>query len=115
MARTSLLQLSSKDEGSAEDGNSSGKSNNLPFFLDLQTKGGVVFYTVALFVVPILAYQVAVNVLGVDYIDAGRWIGIGFTVICTLAWVSTYIFRVATKDMTYVSDLLSSETKAAYS
>lgn len=93
---TTALRLSSADDNDAKKG-------GLPFFLDPSTKGGVVFYTLALFVVPILAYQFAVGVAGVDYIVAGRWIGIGFTVACTLAWVSTYIFRVATKDMTYVS------------
>lgn len=90
---TSLRMTSSDDKS----------GGGLPFFFDISTKGGVVFYTILLFVVPIMAYQFATGVLGVDMIDAGRWIGVGFTVLCTLAWVSTYIFRVATKDMTYVS------------
>jgi len=97
---TTALRLSAQDDGENP------KSGNLPFFLDPATKGGVVFYTIALFVVPLMAYNVAVGPLGADPIDAGRWIGIGFTVVCTLAWVSTYIFRVATKDMTYVSTAL---------
>ena len=32
-------------------------------------------------------------------------IGVGFTVFTTVLWVSTYIFRVATKDMTYAKQL----------
>lgn len=71
--------------------------------LDPGTKGGALFLSLVLFVVPILVYQVIVNVFGVDGIEAGKWIGVGFTAFTTILWVSTYIFRVATKDMTYVS------------
>jgi len=39
----------------------------------------------------------------VDEIEAGRDIGVGFSVVTMILWGSTYIFRVATKDMTYVS------------
>lgn len=42
---------------------------------------------------------------GFDEIETGKWIGIGFTVLATLGWVSTYLFRVATKDMTYAKQL----------
>lgn len=38
-----------------------------------------------------------------DEIEAGRDIGVGFSVVTMILWGSTYIFRVATKDMTYVS------------
>lgn len=79
-----------------------GTTNKLPFFLDPGTKGGAVFLSLVLFIVPILGWQFCVAVLGYDALDAGRWIGVGFTVLATLAWVSTYVFRVATKDMTYV-------------
>jgi Protein of unknown function (DUF3007) len=76
---------------------------NLPFFLDPNTKGGVLVLMTALFAVTWLGYQFIVNVLGYDEIDAGIGVGMGFTVISTLAWMSTYLFRVVTKDMTYVS------------
>jgi len=45
------------------------------------------------------------EVFGVDGIEAGKWIGVGFTFFTTVLWVSTYIFRVATKDMTYAKQL----------
>lgn len=77
--------------------------NNLPFYLDPGTKGGAMFLSLVAFTVPILFYQFVTNVFHVDGIEAGKWIGGGFTVVATLAWVGTYIFRVATKDMTYVS------------
>lgn len=76
--------------------------SNLPMLLDPGTKGGALFLSLVLFVVPILVYQIIVNFFGVDGIEAGKWIGVGFTAFTTLLWVSTYIFRVATKDMTYV-------------
>jgi Protein of unknown function (DUF3007) len=79
------------------------EKSNLPFFLDPNTKGGVLVLMTALFAVTWLGYQFIVNVLGYDEIDAGIGVGMGFTVISTLAWMSTYLFRVVTKDMTYVS------------
>lgn len=72
--------------------------------LDPGTKGGVLFLGLILFIVPIVGYNVA-TALGVDETEAGRWIGVGFTVVTSLAWASTYIFRVATKDMTYAKQL----------
>jgi Protein of unknown function (DUF3007) len=79
-----------------------GKSdNNKPFFLDPGTKGGALFYMTALFVIPYLVYQVLVA-SGMDEIQTGIVIGVGFTILSTLIWSSTYLFRVATKDMTYV-------------
>jgi hypothetical protein len=80
-----------------------GGESNLPFWLDPNTKGGVVVLGFLLFILPILGYNVATGVFGLDGIEAGKWIGVGFTAIGTFAWVATYIFRVATKDMTYVS------------
>lgn len=77
--------------------------NKLPFFLDPGTYGGVIVLSLLAFVVPIMFYQFITGVLNVDGIEAGVWIGGVFTVFATLAWASTYIFRVATKDMTYVS------------
>ena len=78
------------------------KKSDLPFLLDPGTKGGALFLSLVAFVVPILFYEFVTSVFGVDGLEAGKWIGGGFTVIATLAWVGTYIFRVATKDMTYV-------------
>lgn len=78
------------------------QENSLPFWLDPNTKGGVIFWSIVLLVVPFIGYNFA-TAAGVDGIEAGKWIGGGFTAIGTFAWVGTYIFRVATKDMTYVS------------
>ena len=40
-----------------------------------------------------------------DEIEAGRNIGVGFSVFTMIAWGGSYIFRVATKDMTYAKQL----------
>ena len=86
-----------------EETNSSSGSKSLPFYLDPNTKGGVVVLTIVLFLGTYITDQIFINVLNYDEIDAGITIGMGFTVLSTLAWMSTYLFRVATKDMTYVS------------
>jgi len=95
------LYLSGAEEGGSNKDDD--EKSKLPFFLDANTKGGALVLMVVLFVVPYLGYQVMVNTLGYDEIDAGIAVGMGFTVFSTLAWMSTYLFRVATKDMTYVS------------
>ena len=83
--------------------NSNEKTNNLPMLLDPGTKGGALFLSLVLFIIPIIGYEVVTLGFGVDGVEAGKWIGVGFTLFTTVLWVSTYIFRVATKDMTYVS------------
>ena len=83
----------------------SGDEKKLPMLLDPGTKGGALFLSLVLFVIPIIFYQFITNVFEVDGIEAGKWIGVGFTFFTTVLWVSTYIFRVATKDMTYAKQL----------
>jgi hypothetical protein len=72
------------------------------FLLDPSTKGGAVFIAIAAFIIPVIGYNVAVEGFGLDGIEVGKWIGVGFTVVACLGWAGTYIFRVANKDMTYV-------------
>mmetsp|Transcript_4174 Transcript_4174/g.7618 ORF Transcript_4174/g.7618 Transcript_4174/m.7618 type:complete len:152 (+) Transcript_4174:228-683(+) len=107
MARNTSTGSSSSSSSSlrmaSEDNSKS--SGGLPFWLDPGTRGGAVFLSLVLFVVPIAGYSVVTNVFGVDEVDAGKYIGVGFTAVATLLWVSTYIFRVATKDMTYAKQL----------
>lgn len=63
-------------------------------------------WSIILFVIPLIVYNVAVSVFQADETQTGIFIGVGFTVLATLGWSSTYLFRVATKDMTYVRELL---------
>jgi len=81
------------------------QKSSLPVFLDPGTKGGAVVLSILLFVTPLVGYQVAVGPFGMDEIEAGRNIGTGFTVFTMLLWGGSYIFRVATKDMTYAKQL----------
>jgi hypothetical protein len=100
--------MAATDEGG--DPSPTTTKSSLPFWLDIGTKGGAVFWSLVLFVVPILGYNFVTSVLGFDEIEAGKWIGFGFTAVILMGWVSTYLFRVATKDMTYVSDYVTSLT-----
>eukprot|EP00541_Cyclophora_tenuis_P015218 CAMPEP_0116545056 /NCGR_PEP_ID=MMETSP0397-20121206/2458_1 /TAXON_ID=216820 /ORGANISM="Cyclophora tenuis, Strain ECT3854" /LENGTH=175 /DNA_ID=CAMNT_0004069331 /DNA_START=16 /DNA_END=543 /DNA_ORIENTATION=- len=77
----------------------------LPMLLDPGTKGGALFLGFVLFLIPLFGYNFVTSVFGVDEIEAGKWIGVGFTFATLVLWVSTYIFRVATKDMTYAKQL----------
>ena len=58
---------------------------SLPFYLDPNTKGGVVVLTFVLFLGTYITDQIFINVLNYDEIDAGITIGMGFTVLSTLA------------------------------
>mmetsp|Transcript_11555 Transcript_11555/g.16967 ORF Transcript_11555/g.16967 Transcript_11555/m.16967 type:complete len:176 (-) Transcript_11555:4024-4551(-) len=98
-SRVEFLQSSADDIPDPE------KSSKLPMLLDPGTRGGALFLSLVLFIIPIIGYQIVTGVFGVDGIEAGKWIGVGFTFFTTVLWVSTYIFRVATKDMTYAKQL----------
>lgn len=96
-ARTTGTSLAMSEE--------EGAKSSLPMLLDPGTKGGAVFLSILLFIVPIIGYEVVTGVFGVDEIEAGRDIGVGFTVFTMLIWAGSYVFRVATKDMTYAKQL----------
>jgi hypothetical protein len=87
--------MASENEGESK--------SSLPIWFDPGTKGGAVFLSLVLFVVPIIGYNILTGPMGYDEIETGKWIGVGFTSLILFGWVSTYLFRVATKDMTYVS------------
>ena len=73
-------------------------------FLDVGTKGGALFLSLVLFCVPLALYRFVTTTGGVDPETAGVAIGVGFTSVLTLGWVSTLLVRVVNKDMTYVRD-----------
>merc|ERR1711935_797780 len=60
------------------------EKSNLPFWLDPGTRGGAVFWSIVLFLVPLIGYSVVTNFFGVDGVEAGKYIGVGFTAIATL-------------------------------
>jgi hypothetical protein len=102
VAKPSFITSTSLSADESSDNSENTEKSKLPFFLDPGTKGGAVFIATAAFIIPIIGYNVAVEGFGLDGIEAGKWIGVGFTVVSCLGWVGTYVFRVATKDMTYV-------------
>jgi len=79
--------------------------SKIPMLLDPGTKGGALFISLLLFLAPVLGYEVVTIGFGIDGIEAGKWIGVGFTFFVCVAWVGSYVFRVATKDMTYAKQL----------
>jgi len=79
--------------------------SSLPMLLDPGTKGGALFLSFLLFLAPVLGYEVVTVGFGLDPIEAGKWIGVGFTFFICIVWVGSYVLRVATKDMTYAKQL----------
>ena len=95
------------DEPSEHHENNNNNNNNkLPMLLDVGTKGGALFLSFGLFCAPLALYQLVTQVGGVDQERAGVAIGVGFTSVLTLGWVSTLLTRVINKDMTYVCFLI---------
>lgn len=73
-------------------------------WLNPNTRGGVIVWSVILTLIPIAGYNVLVSG-GMDPDKAGSDVGAGFVALSMVGWASTYIFRVANKDMTYATQL----------
>ncbi|CAN0158484.1 unnamed protein product [Scytosiphon promiscuus] len=84
------------------------EESNLPFYLDPSTRGGAVVVPILSLLLPLGAYG-ALTAVGVDGGKAGAWVGVGYTLIGLIAWVGSYFFRVATKNMTYAVQLKNYE------
>lgn len=81
------------------------QGGGMPFFLDMGTKGGIVFYTFLLIALPFIAYSFMIDNLGYDVVLAGNVILVGYVGLGTVLWTGSYVFRVANKDMTYAQQL----------
>eukprot|EP01041_Mallomonas_annulata_P006519 gene6519-13174_t len=73
-------------------------------WLSFETRGGVIVWGTILITIPIAVYYYFVGT-GVEETRVGAYVGALFVLLSMLAWASTYIFRVATKDMTYARQL----------
>jgi hypothetical protein len=73
-------------------------------WFDISTRGGVLVWCAILTVIPIAAYAYFVST-GLEETTVGAYVGALFVLLTMVAWASTYIFRVATKDMTYAKQL----------
>ena len=78
---------------------------SLPFFLDPNTKGGIIFWSIVGLVLPFVAYSFMLDNLGWDVVLAGNVILVGYVGVGTVVWTGSYVFRVANKDMTYAQQL----------
>lgn len=73
--------------------------------MDIGTKGGVVFYTFVGIVLPFFLYSFLQDQLGMDVVGAGNVVLVGYVGLSIVGWTSSYVFRVANKDMTYAKQL----------
>ena len=90
-----------KSEASPEETEA---SFNLGSWFDPNTRGGVIVWSTILITVPILLSNALVD-SGMDADKVGAYVGFGFVCLSMVGWASTYLFRVANKDMTYATQL----------
>jgi len=89
---------------------SKSKSNsNLPMLIDPGTKGGALFLSLILFVVPLILQFYLTVIQHMDSLVSGKFISFGFIIVAMGAWTGSYLIRVKNKDMTYAKQLKSYE------
>lgn len=81
------------------------EEKKLPFFLDIGTKGGIIFYSIVGIAAPFAAYSFMVDTLDLGVVLAGNVILVLYVGLGIVAWTGSYVFRVANKDMTYAQQL----------
>jgi len=81
---------------------------DLAKWFDPNTRGGAIVWGFLLLVVPVAAYQILLST-GMEETRVGPYVGAIFVLVSNLLWGSTYIFRVANKDMTYAKQLRNYE------
>ena len=93
-----------------EQSKSKSKSNsNLPMLIDPGTKGGALFLSLILFVVPLILQFYLTVIQHMDSLVSGKFISFGFIIVAMGAWTGSYLIRVKNKDMTYAKQLKSYE------
>lgn len=78
--------------------------DRLKAWISLDTRGGVIVWSVILTAIPYSVYSVLVS-SGLDSDKVGAYVGSLFVLLSCVLWASTYLFRVANKDMTYAQQL----------
>jgi hypothetical protein len=73
-------------------------------WLNPNTRGGVIVWSLILVTIPVLVYQYFVST-GLEPTKVGGYVGALFVLLSNVLWASTYVFRVANKDMTYAQQL----------
>lgn len=79
-------------------------SFDLASWFNPSTRGGVITWSSVLIIIPIIIYNYLIST-GIEDVQVGAYVGASFVLISNLLWASTYIFRVANKDMTYAKQL----------
>ena len=82
----------------------SDQPTGLAAWFSLNTRGGAITWSVILTIIPTAVYFYLVSA-GYEDTKVGAYVGAIFVLLTNLLWASTYIFRVATKDMTYAQQL----------
>eukprot|EP01039_Chlorochromonas_danica_P004294 gene4294-4714_t len=98
-AFSSSLPLYASSSSNQEDG-----KFDLSAWLSPSTRGGVIVWSGILILIPLTCYQILTS-QGMDGDKVGAYVGAIFVLLSNLLWASTYIFRVANKDMTYAKQL----------
>ena len=76
----------------------------LKAWISLDTRGGAIVWSIILTILPVGVYNYLVST-GLEDTKVGAYVGTSFVFLTLVLWASTYIFRVATKDMTYATQL----------
>lgn len=73
-------------------------------WINPNTRGGVIVWCGLLLLIPLGFYNFFVA-QGMEDTKVGAYVGAIFVLLSNVAWASTYVFRVANKDMTYAKQL----------
>jgi len=73
-------------------------------WLNPNTRGGVIVWSIILITIPVGFYNYFVG-QGLEEGRVGSYVGAIFVLLSNVLWASTYVFRVANKDMTYAKQL----------
>jgi len=80
------------------------KGFDIKAWFNPNTRGGVIVWSFLLLAFPIGIYNYLVST-GLEDTKVGGYVGAIFVLLSNVLWASTYIFRVANKDMTYAKQL----------
>lgn len=98
-SRSSLKAVADADSNDTKEGDFDIKA-----WFNPNTRGGVIVWSFLLLAFPIGIYNYFVST-GMEDTKVGGYVGALFVLLSNLLWASTYIFRVANKDMTYAKQL----------
>jgi len=87
------------------------EKQQLPFYLDAHTKGGVVVLGLVLFLAPLLVYALATHLFAMEGVVAGPWIAGTYVVTLLTGWLVTLLSRIVNKEMTYAKQLKDYENQ----